>query len=386
MKILHISDAHLGRAQYHLPEREEDYFKAFDEALKRGKGADAVLITGDLFDLKRPSTKALVKFVEAIEAVDIPIYIIGGNHDFSYVRYRAEAGKCQRPAECLYDTALRLLDRLKLAKLLCWESVDAGGVYIFGACATPREYTAEYRRALQKMPPGAILAVHQAIEGVKARYPAEDDEYTMPQEVYHGLPYIHIAAGHIHDHMAKHPIGAVWAGSLEVWDVGEFETWDYRGGFEKAQDRAEKGAVLIDVAGKAVSLRDIPLSPGRPLYRVRLYVRERKEAYGAVEEATKLFDKPGAVVRVEVWGTLEEALRPRQLATLFTKALYVDVVDRTVTPQRAVALRGSAVEELWQIMKEKLGQHAEVVLRAMELLRDGEREAAYRLILKTLYD
>lgn len=78
MKILHISDAHLGRAQYHLSEREEDYYLSFTEALKRGAGADVVLVTGDLFDTKRPPTRALVKFVEAVEGVGAPIYLIGG--------------------------------------------------------------------------------------------------------------------------------------------------------------------------------------------------------------------------------------------------------------------------------------------------------------------
>jgi exonuclease SbcD len=44
------------------------------------------------------------------------------------------------------------------------------------------------------------------------------------------------------------------------------------------------------------------------------------------------------------------------------------------------------VEELWRLMKERLGPHADVVLKAMELIRDGEKEAAYRLLLKALYD
>jgi DNA repair exonuclease SbcCD nuclease subunit len=386
MKILHISDAHLGRAQYHLPEREEDYFKAFEEALRLGKSADVILVTGDLFDTRRPSNKTLLRFVEAVETAGLALYAIGGNHDFSYVRYRAEAGRCLRPRECLYDTALRLVDRVRLARLLCWEAADVGGVNIFGACATPREYAGEYRRLLQRMPPGSILAIHQAVEGVKARYPAEEDDYTMPPAVFQDLPYLHIAAGHIHDHLVKHPIGAVWAGSLEIWDAGEFETWDYRGGFEKVQDAAQKGVVLIDVAGKAASLKPISLPPRRPLYRIRLFIRETKEALSAVEEAARLFDREGAVVRLELWGVVEGGLKTSQLASRFSKALHVDVVDRTSSQQKAVALRGTAVEELWRLMKEKLGPHADVVLKAMELIRDGEKEAAYRLLLKALYD
>lgn len=385
MKILHISDAHLGRAQYGLPEREEDYYSAFREALTRGRSADAVLITGDLFDTRRPPTRAILRFIDAVEGVGVPIYLIGGNHDFSYVRYRSEAGGCPS-GHCHMDTALKLLDRLRLGRLLCWESADVGGASIFGACATPRDFAAEYRSLLQRAPPGAILAIHQAIEGVKARYPAEVDDFTMPQSVFQGLSYLHIAAGHVHDHMARHPIGAVWAGSLEAWDVGEFETWDYAGGFEKSQERAPKGAVLLNVSGRAVSFKAIPLPESRPIYRARLHVREAGELRRAVEEAARLFDKPGAVVRLEVWGTLEEGVKARQLAAFFTRALYVDVVDRSSAPQRAVALRGSAMEEVWRLLRERLGDGAEVAVKAMEYLRDGEREAAYRLVLKALYD
>lgn len=384
MKILHVSDVHLGRAQYHLPEREEDYYASFLEALRRGAGADVVLITGDLFDTRRPSTRALVKFVDSVEKFDFPIYVIGGNHDFSYVRFRSEAAKCGR--ECLYDTALRLLDKLGLARLLCWEGVDVGGVALFGACATPREYAAEYRERLRKAPPGAVLAIHQGVEGVAATYPGEDDDYTMPQEVFSGLQYVHIAAGHVHDHFVKHPVGAVWAGSVDIWDAREFETWDYAGRWEKVRDMAQKGVILIDVAGRAVSYKAIPLPSRRPMYRLRVYVREGVELVGAVEEAARYFDKSGAVVRLELWGVLQRGVKARQLASYFTKSLYVDVVDRTSAESKAVAFRGSAFDYLWQVLRERLGEQSEVVLKAMALVREGEREAAYRLILKALYD
>ncbi|MEM1889936.1 MAG: exonuclease SbcCD subunit D [Pyrobaculum sp.] len=380
MKILHISDAHLGRAQYHLSEREEDYYLSFTEALKRGAGADVVLVTGDLFDTKRPPTRALVKFVEAVEGVGAPIYLIGGNHDFSYVRFR----NCGR--ECLYDTALRLLERVGLARLLCWEGADVGGVYIYGACATPREYVVEYRERLRTAPPGSVLAIHQGVVGAASNYPGEEDDYTMPPEVFNGLSYIHIAAGHIHDHFVKHPVGALWAGSVDVWDVREFETWEYVGRWELVKESASKGVVLIDVAGRGVSYRSIPLPRRRPMYRLRLYVREGVELIGAVEEAARRFDKTGALVRIELVGAVERGVRPRQLAMYFSKALYIDVVDRTVSAAKAVAFRGSAFDQLWQVLKERLGEHAEVVQRAMALVRDGEREAAYRLILKALYD
>ncbi|MFN7105991.1 MAG: metallophosphoesterase, partial [Pyrobaculum sp.] len=114
MKILHFSDAHLGRAQYGLAERAEDYFKAFEEALRLGKSADVVLATGDLFDSRQMPVRRLMRFIDVVEAAGVRLYVIGGNHDFSYLAYRSDR----------YHTVLSLLDRLGLVQLLCWKEVD----------------------------------------------------------------------------------------------------------------------------------------------------------------------------------------------------------------------------------------------------------------------
>lgn len=386
VKILHISDAHLGRAQYQLQAREEDYYRALEDAVRLGRGADAVLITGDLFDSRRPPVRSVVRFVEAVREIGVPIYVVGGNHDFSYVRYRAEAGDCQAQRCGPHDTVLSLLDRLGVIRLLCWEAADAGGVHVFGACATPRAYAGEYKRALQKAPPNCVLAIHQAIEGVRARYPAEADEYTMPVEVFRGVRYLHIAAGHVHDHMLAHPVGAVWAGSLELWDAGEFETWNYAGRFERVQSAAQKGAVLLDIAGRGVSVKSIPLPARRPMYRLRLFVRDKEDLLRAIDESVRAFDRDGAVIRIEIWGAPDGGVRAGQIASAFSRALYVDAVYKSAPRREPGARGGAAYEELWRLVRERLGGYAETVIKAMELLRDGNREGAYRLIMRALYE
>ncbi len=378
MKILHLSDVHLGRAQYRLPEREEDYARAFEEALRLGKSADVVLTTGDLFDSRRPQWRTIVRLVEALESHGLEMYVIGGNHDFSYVRHRGEG------SAYLADTVFGLLAKLKSLRLLCWDSADVGGVYIYGACATPREYLAEYRERLRKMPQGAVLAIHQNVAGLESRYAVEEDEYTMPPDVYRELPYLHIAAGHVHEHYARHRVGALWAGSLEIWDVGEFETWEYVGAWRKTSEIAAKGAVLLDVAGRAVSHKSMPVKPARPMYRLRAHVRDGKELEASVEEAVRLFDRAGAVVVFEVFGEVEK--RPRQLAERFSRALYVNFVDKTAARELTTAVSGPAWGEVMRLMREQLGEHAEVVLRVMDLVREGQREAALRVMYKALYD
>ena len=64
MKILIISDAHLGFAQG--TERENDSFEAVEESFQRGLDTDVVLIPGDLFDSKVPKTETLVKAMQLL--------------------------------------------------------------------------------------------------------------------------------------------------------------------------------------------------------------------------------------------------------------------------------------------------------------------------------
>lgn len=379
MKIAHISDAHLGRQQYHLKEREEDYFQALEEALRLAKPADAVVITGDLLDTRRPSTRVLLKAIDILSGAGLPIYAVGGNHDYSHLR----------PEE----TPLRLLDRVRTIRLLCFDEVDLGGVWIYGACAVPRSRAEEFRQRILSARPGSLLAIHQAVEGVKARYPSAVDEHTMPLKAFSGVKAVHIAAGHVHDHGASTTVpgagGAVqvlWAGSLELWDSGEFETWDLSGGrWERRQEAAPKGLYLIDLAGRGASVEEIPLRPRRRMLRLRLFLGEAREAEEAFDEAARRFDEAGAVVKVELYGEVGEDLRPSRYAAYFSKALYVDVVDRTKKPREAVVRAGSAYEAVERLLREKLGAGADVVAKALVYIRDGDKAAARKAVEEWLY-
>ncbi|AEA12254.1 exonuclease sbcD, putative [Thermoproteus uzoniensis 768-20] len=372
MKIAHISDAHLGRQQYHLPEREEDYFQAFAEALRLAKGADAVVVTGDLLDTRRPSTRTLLRLLDILGETGLALYVVGGNHDYSHLR----------PDE----TPLRILDKVGAARLLCFQEADLGGVWLYGACATPRSKADEYRERILSARPGSVLAIHQAIEGVKARYPSAADEYTMPSRAFSGVKAVHIAAGHVHDHGVRHLVGALWAGSLEIWDSAEFETWDWRKGkWELYQEAAPKGFYIIDVAGRAASAKEVLLRPRRRMVKLRVFLDEEREAEAAFEEAAARFDAPGAVVKVELYGDVRGDLRPSRHAAAFSRALYVDVVDRTRKPSHAVARVGSAYEAVERLLRERLGAGADAVVKALAHARDGDRAAARKIMEEWLY-
>lgn len=84
--ILHVSDTHLGYRQYRSDLRRTDFLAAFSQALDLAieRDVDAVLHTGDLFDMRNPPNTVLLACISALSelsANDIPFYGIVGNHE-----------------------------------------------------------------------------------------------------------------------------------------------------------------------------------------------------------------------------------------------------------------------------------------------------------------
>lgn len=84
MKLLHVSDWHLGRTTYGAS-RASDHDAVIDQMVEeaRALGPDLVLHTGDLFDTARPSYDDMQRGVDALErlAALAPVVVVRGNHD-----------------------------------------------------------------------------------------------------------------------------------------------------------------------------------------------------------------------------------------------------------------------------------------------------------------
>lgn len=85
MKIGIFSDLHLGKRQYGLEERENDFYNQYDSAIDTfiNNNVNAVICAGDLFDIPRPSPKTLGRFVQGLNKLfdsKIPFINVIGNH------------------------------------------------------------------------------------------------------------------------------------------------------------------------------------------------------------------------------------------------------------------------------------------------------------------
>lgn len=85
MKLIHISDLHLGKRWNHfsLLEDQDHILRQILQTIEREE-AEAVLIAGDIFDKPVPPTEAVTLFDEFLVKLaerKIPVFVISGNHD-----------------------------------------------------------------------------------------------------------------------------------------------------------------------------------------------------------------------------------------------------------------------------------------------------------------
>ena len=85
MKLLHLSDLHLGKVVhgFSLLEDQKHILKQI-QGIARDETPDAVLISGDVFDRSVAPTEALAlfeTFLMALASMDLQVFVISGNHD-----------------------------------------------------------------------------------------------------------------------------------------------------------------------------------------------------------------------------------------------------------------------------------------------------------------
>ena len=85
MKLIHISDLHLGKHLYGFSLLEDQSY-ILDRILETVsyESPDAVIIAGDIYDRPVPPAEAVKlfdDFVVRLSAMDIQVFIISGNHD-----------------------------------------------------------------------------------------------------------------------------------------------------------------------------------------------------------------------------------------------------------------------------------------------------------------
>jgi len=258
MRLVHLSDIHLGFRQYQrqtptgINQREADVATSLRRVIDAviELRPDLVLIAGDVFHTVRPTNPAILHafrhFSRLMQMLpDTTVVMIAGNHDTPRT---AETG-------CI----LRLFKPLGI-NVVDGEAqrvpVDKHDLMIL---AVP---DMQGKRPLLEPDPSAkynILLLHGEIEGVLPKYGRELDRSPMEitREELAADKWDYVALGHYHVYRSVAP-NAFYSGSLDYTSTnpwGELAE-------ERAAGIAGKGIIEHDLANKTHTFHPIP--PTRP--------------------------------------------------------------------------------------------------------------------------
>ncbi len=346
MKIIHISDNHLGKAQFHLAEREEDLYRAFNQAidLALSEKPDLIVHTGDLFDSYRPHPRAFVRAFEGFLKVleeGVPIAIIEGNHELGADTVRKRITSPLINLEKIFnrigygDLFVRLSPRLKRFGDL----VVAGIPYASRGVRVADAVENLNKKAKNLCSCPSVLMIHQGVKGmIKAIYPEVDFSDIARSS------FDYTAMGHYHNKVVRRSGRRVFAysGSTEVIETREVSTYVREG----------KYILSVDIDRDGISIREIKLKT-RPFISFSEKIGDTKDLYGLIERLSKnasgYKEKPVIIGKVQVTGDLRAGLPTIEIRrALLEKSLHVNVREfrESADVEEKDIIAGISVEEL----------------------------------------
>ena len=361
MKLLHLSDWHLGRETYNTS-RAEDHDAVIGEMLgyAREHKPDLIVHTGDLFDAVRPSYPEMARGVNALQelAVTAPVVVLCGNHDspalfslfgqligtgspvcfVSRARPPAQGGILSFPAAAEEVIRLAPLPFVHANRMLdgfeepgTWAALYADRIHLVEqALAQGLLDGFDNRRDVAVF--AAHLYVGNAVLSGSERKIQVGENYATRLE---HLPAVTYAAfGHIHkpQKLPGSLVDGCYAGSPIQLDFGELGE--------------AKRIVLVEARpGQPPDIQSLPLSGGRQLWRFEGTMEELAEAAPNVGRVLALLTvhSPSAIadIRTRVQDLLRDAV---------VLDVYPVAADRQLGVTAATAPSGPepGIEELFR--------------------------------------
>jgi DNA repair exonuclease SbcCD nuclease subunit len=302
MKILHISDSHLGYSAYRktnpdgVNQRELDTYYAFEQfvdyAIK--SSPDLIIHAGDLFDSVRPNNRAITFAVDQVLRISekkIPFVLIAGNHEHPRLKETGHIFSIFNHMDNIYpvfDAKYEVLS-FNISK----KNVK---VHAIPQCELKKQFESELEKL--KPDPNAdynILVSHGAVSGIQVFSMNEFNELIIPVKVLSDN-FDYIALGHYHK-FTKLADNAYYSGSTERFSYTDAPD---KKGFIEIQMNNEK------LKSKFLELNIRQMIDNKPIICSNLKLEEiMKKIKDAVEEIDpkektfriKLEDIPAQIYR-----------------------------------------------------------------------------------------
>ncbi len=284
MLISHISDLHLGYAQFGLEEREEDVYQAFHEAVDTSikEGVRLVILAGDLFHNPRPCGKAIITLGNALKKLrerQIPAAFVLGEHDISRLR--------DVPFAHIYSN-LGLVKKLRHDEPFIVEDCA-----VFGADKERRsnidsliERMRHAEQVAKRHSGKKVIVLHQGLTDFN-KFAGELNSTDLPA----GFNYY--AFGHYHDHQEKRfgylggPLA--YPGSIDLMP-------------SEGIKEVEKGFILTDMSSEEPSTQWVRLSC-RQQFSAKIDYKDIASEVDKIIDKAKGFGSKKPVARIEIAGS-----------------------------------------------------------------------------------
>lgn len=270
MKLIHLSDLHLGKRvnEFSMLEDQQYILTEILQIIDREK-PDGVMIAGDVYDKSVPSAEAVAlldDFLVRLAKRDLQVFLISGNHDSPERmafggRLMAQSGVHLAP---VYDgkvSPITLTDEYGPVNLYLLPFLKPAHVR---RCFPEREiltYTDALAAAIEAMGVDTaqrnVLVTHQFVTGA-ARCDSEEISVGGTDNVDVSVfePFDYVALGHIH--------GPQQVGRETVRYCGTPLKYSF------SEAKHQKSVTVVELGEKgAVSVRTVPLTPMRDLAELR---------------------------------------------------------------------------------------------------------------------
>ena len=371
MKVVHISDTHLGYSAYSkvdeetgLNLREMDFYRAFERAVDRclELRPHAVLHSGDLFDTVRPSNRAISFALEQFLRLDeagVPVVVIAGNHSVPRLR---ETGSVFRIFEHLEHVHPVYRDE--------YEVIELGDLAVHALPHCEGERLAAEASRMSPTPGKINVAMmHTGISSIQVFRMGDFNEAVLPAS-YLKPEFDYIALGHFHDYAEVTP-NACYSGSLE------------RLSFSEA--RSPKGFLEVDLEGRRRRFIEMPSRPMLDLEAIDARHMDLATLRSSIQDRMEGFDLEGRIVRLAIKNVSYENYKNvnfHWLRQLAAKAMHFEPKFEVLAQEGAVQGRGTSIGALDKEWVAFLESHPvekadknKVRARGLEYLAKGVEES-----------
>jgi len=410
----HVADVHLGARLAGFEELEgdvEEAFRAAMEALVR-EGAEAIVVSGDLFHTPRPPNRVLSSALRVIRWVagdrGVPVILALGDHDYpqrgdrSPIHLLGEAAGpgVYTPPERFPESATAL-DVVRLSTIMVAGATFTLMPFIKGGVERRKKMVASLldaaRRLAGSLEAPRILVAHYGLKGYTIEDDAVAEEADLP-------PYEYAALGHVHRrHVARVRVEGGWTTMAYPSSLVPLNADEARR-LARGEDR--KGPLLVDLSAGEPVVHELEFEQPRIQATLDAVASSRRRL---VEEALKALREAGwdpgsgdrgkpPVLHLALRIPPGPSLTPREAVEAIRRSLGVIVRLREARPLQAPGPTGGGGGEGYrsevEVVKSLLDPRGRIPERAEELARlivelkraaaRGDVEEAERLLEEVL--